>query len=63
MEIDVVPKASRAVVIRRFSLSEAPLGLFKFISDYFVALIRDLTKVPFYSKLNDIGPPFKFSFK
>ena len=34
MEIDVVPKASRAVVIRRFSLNEAPLGLFKFISDY-----------------------------
>jgi hypothetical protein len=32
--IDVVPKASRAVVIRRFSLDEAPLGLFKFISDY-----------------------------
>ena len=25
---------SRAVLIRRFSLSDAPLGLFKFISDY-----------------------------
>ena len=34
LKIDVVLKASRAVVIRRFSLSEAPLGLFKFISDY-----------------------------
>jgi hypothetical protein len=34
LKIDVVPKASRAVVIRRFSLNEAPLGLFKFISDY-----------------------------
>ena len=33
-KIDVVPKASRAVVIRRFSLNEVPLGLFKFISDY-----------------------------
>ena len=30
----VVLKASRAVVIRLFSLNEAPLGLFKFISDY-----------------------------
>jgi hypothetical protein len=34
LKIDVVPKASRAVVIRRFSLNEALLGLFKFISDY-----------------------------
>ena len=34
LKIDVVPKASRAVVIRRFSLNEAPMGLFKFISDY-----------------------------
>jgi hypothetical protein len=34
LKIDVVLKASRAVVIRRFSLNEAPLGLFKFISDY-----------------------------
>ena len=34
LRIDVVLKASRAVVIRRFSLNEAPLGLFKFISDY-----------------------------
>ena len=34
LKLDVVLKASRAVVIRRFSLNEAPLGLFKFISDY-----------------------------
>jgi hypothetical protein len=34
LKIDVFLKASRAVVIRRFSLNEAPLGLFKFISDY-----------------------------
>jgi hypothetical protein len=34
LKIDVVPKVSRAVVIRRFSLNEAPLELFKFISDY-----------------------------
>ena len=33
-KIDVVLKASCAVVIRRFSVNEAPLGLFKFISDY-----------------------------
>ena len=40
--IDVVPKASRAVVIRWFSLNEAPLGLFKFISDY----------LPYFEKIN-----------
>ena len=34
LKIDVVPKASCAIFIRRFSLNEAPLGLFKFISDY-----------------------------
>jgi hypothetical protein len=34
LKIDVVLKASRAVVIGLFSLNEAPLGLFKFISDY-----------------------------
>ena len=33
-KIDVVRKVSRAVVIRQFSLNEAPLGLLKFISDY-----------------------------
>jgi hypothetical protein len=34
LKIDVVLKVSRAVVIRRFSLNEAPLELFKYISDY-----------------------------
>ena len=34
LKIDVVLKVSRAVVIKRFSLIEAPLGLFNFISDY-----------------------------
>ena len=34
LKLDVVPRASRAVVIRRSYLNEAPLGLFKFISDY-----------------------------
>ena len=42
LKIDVVPKVSRAVVIRRFSLNEAPLGLFKFISDY----------LPYFEKIN-----------
>ena len=42
LKIDVVPKASRAVVIGRFSLNEAPLGLFKFISDY----------LPYFEKIN-----------
>jgi hypothetical protein len=34
LKIDVVLTASRAVVIRGMSLNEAPLGLFKFVSDY-----------------------------
>ena len=33
LKIDVVLKASHAVVIKWFSLYEAPLGLSKFISD------------------------------
>jgi hypothetical protein len=33
-KIDIVLKALCAVVISQFSLNEAPLGLFKFISDY-----------------------------
>jgi hypothetical protein len=40
--IDVVLKASRAIVIRLFSLNEAPLGLFKSISDY----------LPYFEKIN-----------
>ena len=42
LKIDVVPKALCAVVIRRFSLNEAPLGLFKFSSDY----------LPYFEKIN-----------
>ena len=42
LKLDVVLKASRAVVIRRFSLNEAPLGLLKFISDY----------LPYFEKIN-----------
>ena len=42
LKIDVVPKALRSVVIRRFSLNEAPLGLFEFISDY----------LPYFEKIN-----------
>jgi hypothetical protein len=34
LKIDIVLKALRAAVIKRFSLNETPLGLFKFISDY-----------------------------
>jgi hypothetical protein len=40
LKINVVLKASRAVVIGWFSLNEAPLGLFKFISDYLPYLHR-----------------------
>ena len=42
LKIDVILKASRAVVIRRISLNEAHLGLFKFISDY----------LPYFQKIN-----------
>jgi hypothetical protein len=42
IKIDVVLKASRAVVIRLISLNEVPLGLFKFISDY----------LPYFEKIN-----------
>ena len=42
LKIDIIPKASRAIVIRRFSLNETPLGLFKFISDY----------LPYFEKIN-----------
>ena len=42
LKIDVAPKASHAVVIRRFSLNEAPFGLFKFMSDY----------LPYFEKIN-----------
>ena len=41
-KIDVVLKASRAVVIRRFSVNGAPLGLFKLISYY----------LPYFEKIN-----------
>jgi hypothetical protein len=42
LKIDVVLKALHAVVIIRFSLNEAPLVLFKFISDY----------LPYFEKIN-----------
>ena len=42
LKIDIVIKASGAVVIRRFSLNGAPLGLFKFVSDY----------LPYFEKIN-----------
>jgi hypothetical protein len=42
LTLDVVLKASGAVVIGSSSLNEAPLGLFKFISDY----------LPYFVKIN-----------
>ena len=42
LKINVVLKTSRAVAIGGFSLNEAPLGLFRFISDY---LLRGLHSV------------------
>ena len=42
LKLAVVLNASRAVVIGWFSLNEAPLGLFNFISDY----------LPYLEKIN-----------
>jgi hypothetical protein len=42
LKTNVVLKVSRAIVIGWFSLNEAPLGLFKFISDY----------LPYFEKIN-----------
>ena len=42
LKIDVFLKASHVVVIRRFSLNEAPLGLFKFISDYLLNIFFNI---------------------
>jgi hypothetical protein len=42
LRINIVLKTSRAVVIMCFSLNEAHLGLFKFISDY----------LPYFEKIN-----------
>ena len=42
LKIDVVLKASCTAVIRRFSLNETPLVLFKFISNY----------LPYFEKIN-----------
>jgi len=42
IKINVVLKASLAVIIGWISLNEAPLGLFKFISDY----------LPYFEKIN-----------
>ena len=57
LKIDVVLKASHAIVIRWFSLNEAPLGLFKFISDY----------LPYFEKVNIffniITKKFEFIYK
>ena len=50
LKIDVVPKASRAVVIRGFSLNEAPLGLFKFISNYLPYFEKNKYIFQYYSK-------------
>ena len=41
-KIDVALKTLRAVVIGLFSLYEAPLGLFKFFTDY----------LPYFEKIN-----------
>ena len=50
LKIDVVPKASRAVVIRRFSLNEKPLGLFKFTFDYLSYFEKNIYIFQYHSK-------------
>jgi hypothetical protein len=58
LKINIVLKASRAVVIRLFSLKEAPLGLFKSISEG-----DTFGEVPvkrlLISALRSSGAPFK----
>ena len=56
LKIDVVLKALCAIVIRRFFLNEAPLGLYKFISDY----------LPYFEKKNiffNITKKFELIYK
>jgi hypothetical protein len=50
LKIEVVLKASRAILIRRFSLNEAPLGLFKFISDYLPYFEKNKNIFQYHSK-------------
>ena len=50
LKIDVVLKASRAILIRRFSLNEAPFGLFKFISDYLPYFEKNIYIFQYHSK-------------
>jgi hypothetical protein len=50
LKIEVVLKASRAILIRRFSLNEAPLGLFKFISYYLPYFEKNLYIFQYHSK-------------
>ena len=47
LKIDVVLKASLAVVIRIFSLNEAPLGLFKF--SYYLPYLK-INKFQYHNK-------------
>ena len=48
LKIVVVLKASRAVLIRRFSLNEAPFRLFKFISDYCLIIFFNIIAIFFW---------------
>ena len=50
LKIDVVLKALRAILISRFSLNEAPLGLFKYISDYLPYFEKKIYIFQYHSK-------------
>ena len=52
LKIDVVLTVSRAVVIRWFSLNEAPLVLFKFISDYLSYFEKNKSIFQYHNKKN-----------
>ena len=50
LKIDVVLKVSRAIVIRRISLNEAPLGLSKFNSDYLPYFEKNIYILQYHNK-------------
>jgi hypothetical protein len=62
LRIDVVLKAARAVAIRRFSLNETPLELFKFIYDYLSYFEKFIYFDKYFLNIIIITPDFLLTF-
>jgi hypothetical protein len=62
LRIDVVLKAARAVVIRRFSLNETPLELSKFIYDYLSYFEKFIYFDKYFLNIIIITPDFLLTF-